>query len=112
MIIKGKLEDLLTKFNARLERVEKKLDLIDSDRIIFENIQGRLTQLEEEWRMTREHDREVKKDIKEEINIVGDRTTASVETGIQEVRDIIKSGKTSKPRKGLAEKIIDKIKRR
>jgi len=113
MQITGKIEDLLNKFNSRLEHLESKLDTLDSDRAIFENIQGRLTALEEQWRMTREHDIEVKKDIKYEINLVGDKTAAKVETGIKQVQDIIEGGKISKkPKKGLIDKIKSKFKGR
>jgi len=111
MEIKGQIEDLLNKFNSRLEHVEKKLDTLDSDRAIFENIQGRLTALEEQWKMTRQNDNDVKKDIKEEIQLSSDRTIAKVETHLEEVQDIIKGGKTGKKvEKNLLEKIKDKLK--
>lgn len=111
MKITGQIEDLLNKFNSRLERVESKLDTIDSDRVIFENIQGRLTSLEEQWKLTRQHDIESKKDITYEINRAGDKTAEKVETGIKQVQSIIESGQPIKKKikKNLFERIKSKL---
>ena len=104
-----KIEDELNSLNRRMERVEKKLDLLDSDREIFETIQGRLTQLEEQWKLTRRHDNEVTKDIKEEIGLMGDKVTAGVETKVEELQSLVKRRKKGK--KGKKKTIIEKIKR-
>lgn len=113
MKITGQIEDLLNKFNKRLERVESKLDTLDSDRVIFEDIQGRLTQLEEQWRLTRQHDIESKKDIKNEINVVGDKTAEKVEDGIKQVQAIVESGKSEpEVKRNLLEKVKDSLKGR
>jgi len=93
MAINAKIEDELQKLNSRMERIEKKLDLIDSDRQILESIQGRLTELKEEWVLTRQNDSAVKKDIKEEIGIANDKVVAKVETKMEQFADTISSKK-------------------
>jgi len=100
------IEDELKSLNRRMERVEKKIDLIDSDRQILEDILGRMTQILEVWKITRQHDNTVRKDIKEEINLVGDKIEASVETKIEEMGSSFKSRKKSK--KGWFKKLIER----
>ena len=78
-----KIQDELSKVNRRLERLEKGLDILNSDREILEDVVGRLTALEEQTRLTRQHDNAVRKDIKEEINTSGDRVVAAVQNEIE-----------------------------
>ena len=78
-----KVEDELSKVSRRLDTIQKQLDSLNADREILETIQGRLSSLEEEWKLTRQHDNEVRKDIKEEINISGDRVVAAVESSLE-----------------------------
>src|SRR3990167_7030973 len=78
-----KIQDELSKVNRRLERLEKGLDILNSDREILEDVVGRLTALEEQTRLTRQHDNAVRKDIKEEINTSGDRVVAAVQEEIE-----------------------------
>lgn len=98
-----KIRDELQKLNSRMDRVEKKLDLLDDDRQIFESIQGRLTALEEEWRLTRQHDNAVKKDLKEEIGIANDKVVAKVEIKVEEVKEAFEKKKASWWKKFLGE---------
>jgi hypothetical protein len=93
-----KVEDELAKITRRLDSLQKQLDLLNNDRNIFEDIQGRLTALEEQWRLTRKNDNEVRKDIKEEINISGDRVVAAVETKVEELQPMVQDKKVSKRR--------------
>ncbi len=91
----------------RLNSLEKKLDLLYADREILESIQGRLTGMEEQQHLTRQHDNEVRKDIKEEINLSGDRTVAKVETKVEEIQDEIGKKKTITIKtKGWIDKIL------
>jgi hypothetical protein len=111
MIISLKVEDELGKLSRRMDDLKKTIDTLYQDREILEDIQGRLTALEEQSRLTRQHDIESKKDIKYEINKAGDKTAAKVETGIQQVQAIIESGKTvKKVKKNLLEKIKSGLK--
>lgn len=74
------------------------MDLLYEDREILESIQGRLTGLEEEWKLTRQHDKTVKNDIKDEIKIANDRTVAKVETQVESIKDMVEAKKVQ-PRK-------------
>ena len=78
-----KIEDELLKINRRLDRYEKNFDLWHDDRNILESIQARITALEEAVHLARQNDNAVRKDIKEEIQITGDKVVAAVETEIQ-----------------------------
>ena len=86
-----KIEDELLKTNRKLDSIQKQLDLLNADREILETIQSRLTALEEQVKLARQNDNTARKDIKEEINISGDRVVAAVEGEIQKkVRTIPK----------------------
>ena len=94
------MEDIkqeLEKITRRLDSLEKRFDIADSDRNILEDVVGRLTSLEEQQKLTRQHDNEVRKDIKEEIQLANDRVVAKVETKIEEgVQAFTKRGKKAK----------------
>jgi hypothetical protein len=77
--------DDLAKIIRRLDSLEKKMDLLYEDRSILESIQGRITGLEEQTKLSRQNDVEVKKSIEETVNIVGDR----METKVGELSDQI-----------------------
>lgn len=78
-----KIEDELLKTNRRLDRIQKQLDLLNEDRNILETIQARLTALEEAVTLARHNDNTARKDIKEEIQITGDKVVAAVQTEIK-----------------------------
>ena len=82
--MENNIKEELEKITRRLDSIEKRFDIADSDRSILEDVVGRLTSLEEQIKLTRQNDNEVKKDIKEEINLANDRVVAKVETSIEE----------------------------
>ena len=98
------IKDELEKITRRLDGIEKQLDIQIADRDILESIQGRLTSLEEQWKLTRQHNHEETKNIKEEIGIANDRVVAKVETQIQEGVQLFKRGGTKT--KSLIDKIL------
>ena len=67
----SRLVDEFQKVVRRLDQLQKTVDLLYGDREILENIQGRLTALEEQWKLTRQHDVQVKQDIKTAIETKG-----------------------------------------
>lgn len=73
--------------------MQKTLDLLFADRDILEDIQGRLTAVETRLSLNNQHSETVRKDIKEEINIAGDRTVAEMKDKLDEVQDIIEKKK-------------------
>ena len=70
--------DELKRTNRRINQLQKTVDLLYADREILEDIQSRLTGVEEKLRLSRQHDEQVRKDIKYEINEVKDRVEAKV----------------------------------
>lgn len=82
-MLEPKIENELSKINRRLDKIEKQNDLLMSDRDILETIQARLTAVEEQQKLQRQNDNAVRKDLKEEIGITGDRIVAAVQTEIQ-----------------------------
>jgi hypothetical protein len=84
------IEDQLEKVSRRLDSIQKQLDLLYADREILETIQGRLTSVEEQIKLSRQHDNEVRKDIKDEIQISGDRVVAKVEDKLEKIEPKIK----------------------
>ena len=100
------IKEAIEKLTRRMESIEKRLDLLNSDRNILEDITGRLASVEEQLKLTRQHDNEVRKDIKEEINSANERVVAQVETTIEKgVQSFKRGGKKTKT-------FIDKILRR
>ena len=97
------VEDELAKFSRRLDSIQKTIDLLFADREILENIQGRLTGLEEQVKLARMHDNEVRKDIKDEIQTSGQQVVATVETKIDEIKS--KAKVISKKRRSLWERL-------
>lgn len=94
--MENNITDELEKITRRLNGLQKQLDLLNGDREIFETIQGRLTSLEEQWKLTRQHDHAAQKDLKEEVNIVGDKVKAAVESSIEGIQTPSKSRKRDK----------------
>lgn len=84
-----KLIDELAKTNRRIDQMQKTLDLLFADREILETIQGKITGLEEQVKLSRQHDISVKKDITHEVQMSGDRVKAAVETQVEEIKDIV-----------------------
>ena len=68
------------------------MDLMNQDRGILENIQGRLTSLEEQVKLSREHDVEVTRTIKYEVNT----TAEEVKDKVDELHDAIDNKKVIK----------------
>jgi tetrahydromethanopterin S-methyltransferase subunit G len=103
-MVKNISNDDLAKIIRRLDSLEKKLDLLYEDRQILESIQGRITGLEEQTKLSRQHDNEVRKDIKEEVNIIGDH----IENKVDELSSQIESKKVIKivPERTFWQKIM------
>lgn len=92
-MLNNNIQDELAKIVRRIDQMQKTLDLLFHDREILENIQGRLTAVEERLSLNNQHSDVVRKDIKEEINLANDRTVAAVETKVDEIYDEIKKKK-------------------
>jgi hypothetical protein len=90
--------DELDKIVRRVNTLQKTVDILLQDRDILENIQGRLTGLEEQMKLTRQHDNEVRKDIKEEVNTAGERVEKKVDE-ISEQIDMTDMSKARIPKK-------------
>ena len=76
--IDPRVADELAKMNRRFDDLNKKVDTMNRDRDVFENIQGRLTSMEQQMQLTREHDRGVAQDIKAEVNVTADEVKDKV----------------------------------
>lgn len=76
------IQEELKKIVRRQEQQKKQLDNIDSDRVIFEDILGRLTAVEERLRIRGQHDIEANREIKSEINEVKTVVTETIEDSI------------------------------
>ena len=74
-----RIEEGMKKIFRHLDIHRKLLDNLDSDREIFEQIQGKLTGIEEQVRLSRQHDTQAKREITNEINGVKDNVGAKVE---------------------------------
>ena len=77
------IQDELGNITRRLSSVEKRLDLLNADREILEDLVARLTALEEQTRLSRQNDETIRKDLKEEIQMAGDRIENTVAAEIQ-----------------------------
>lgn len=80
------LETKLDKINRKQEAQAKQLDNIDADRQLFENIIARLAAVEEQLKLSRQNDNNVKKDLSYDIALTGDRVEASVKTEVEEIK--------------------------
>ncbi len=103
-----RLEDELAKNNRRIDELNKKVDLLYQDREILENIIGRLTGLEEQVKLARQHDDVVRKDIKDEFNIVGDRLIAKIQLKVDQIEDLLKKKQKLKSKPSLIRRILRK----
>ena len=90
----------LQKITRRLTSIEsndkdqsKRLDLLYADREIFENIAGRLALLEEQFKLSRQHDETVRRDIKEEIGSHAEEVKATVKEATEGLRPLIRGGR-------------------
>lgn len=90
---KTKKHEFEEKVLLRLERLEKKMDLLDNSMQEFGGVEGRLRSLEEQSELTRKHTNEKTKDIKDEIQLANDRTVAKVETVVEGITDAIETKK-------------------
>lgn len=88
-----RLADELSNMNRQMKALQKTVDLLYADREILENVVGRLAGVEERLSLARQHDNEVRKDIKEEVQIANDRVVARVETQVESIKDIIEHKK-------------------
>ena len=83
------INDNQTKIITTQERIEKRLDILDSDRSILEDINRKSTELKEDWRMSRESIRGDIRDAKLETQTASDRIIASVKTEMENIRSLI-----------------------
>ena len=95
-----KITEEQQKTNRRIDTMQKSLDLLFADREIFEDMQGRLTAIEEKMGLVRHHDETIRNDIKQEIQLSGDKVTAKVETKIDEIKSMVSKKKTVRPPTG------------
>lgn len=95
-----KLFEELAKTNRKIGDLQRTIETLDDDRQILESIQGRLTSLEEQVRLARAHDGSVSKDIKQEVQIAGDRVTAAVETQVEQIKNMVGKKKVTLRRPG------------
>ena len=86
----------LKKNTRRINSLQAGVDTLNNDREILEDIQGRLTGLEEKFRLSRQHDIEATKDIKAAVNLTGER----METKVEEIHDEIGKKKVIKLKPG------------
>ena len=84
-------KEAIDKLVRRLDSIQKSLDLLYQDRQLFEDILGRLTAVETQLKVSRQHDNEVRNDIKHEIGNIEDRTVAAVETSIEGLQSFVKN---------------------
>lgn len=78
----NRFEDEIKKLVRRIDDQGRILDSLESDRLIFEDILGRLTAVEERLRIRGHHDIEANKDIKAEINEVKAVVAETIEGSI------------------------------
>lgn len=90
---KNEMIDQIKKIVRRIDSLQKTVDLLFEDRSILEDIQGRLTAVEEQLKLNRQHDNQVRKDIKEEIQTVGQNVQGAVEDKIDEINNQIEKKK-------------------
>jgi len=69
--------------------MQKTLDLLYKDRELLETIQGKITDLDEQIKLSREHDRTISQDIKAEVNVTSDE----VKEKVAEVKKVIENKK-------------------
>ena len=106
----AKFQEEQEKTNRRLESMQRTVDLLFADREIFENVLSRLTAIEEKLGLTSQHDETIRKDIKSEIQMSGDRLQAKVETKIDEIKSMVAKKKTMRPpsEKNWWERFVDR----
>jgi hypothetical protein len=95
-----KLTNELKNVLRRLDSIEKTVNLLFEDRAILENIVGRITGLEEQEKLSRQHANAVRQDIKSDISMSELKTGATVETAVEEVKDLIEKKKIIHIQKG------------
>ena len=80
-MVKGNISiwNELKRIARRLDGVQKSIDFLSADREILEDVLGRLTALEDQSKLTRKHNDDVKKDIKDEVNKVEEAVGAKVD---------------------------------
>lgn len=89
-----KIAEELGKLARRVESIEKTVDLLSTDeRNVLEDINARLAAIEEQMAITRRHDETVRKDIKEEVQLAGDRVAEAVENKVSEIQNVIQNKK-------------------
>lgn len=93
-------KELEEKIILKLERLDKRVDLLDGQMQGWERVEARQTALEEQIKLLSERIDHHNKDIKEEIQIANDKTNAKVETKIEEVTDQIETKKIVQVKKG------------
>ena len=101
------INDNQTKIITTQERIEKRLDILDSDRSILEDINGKSTELKEDWRMSRESIRGDIRDAKLETQTSSDRIIATVKTEIESIKNLIDTKRIIEaPQKPLWKRIL------
>src|SRR5258708_3270527 len=101
------VSDNQTKIITTQERIEKRLDILDSDRSILEDINGKSTELKEDWRMSRESIRGDIRDAKLETQTSSDRIIATVKTEIESIKNLIDTKRIIEaPQKPLWKRIL------
>jgi len=87
--IDPRIAEELGKMTRRIDTMQKTLDLLYKDRELLETIQGKITDLDEQIKLSREHDRTISQDIKAEVNVTSDE----VKEKVAEVKKVIENKK-------------------
>lgn len=87
--IDPRIADELDKMTRRIDDLGRKLDSLNNDRELLETISGKVTGLEEQIKLSREHARDTAQDVKAEVNIVSDE----VKEKVAEVKKVIENKK-------------------
>lgn len=91
--LKDYIKDEIGKIVRRQDSLQNSIDLINADREILENIQGRLTSLEEQTKLSRQSDKEAQKNISYQINKVDEAVRTTIQEEVGEMKDVIESKK-------------------
>lgn len=101
------LVHLLEQVIRTQKAILKNQDLNLDDRGILEQILGGQDDIKSQLEMTRQHDTQVKKDIKEEVNAAGEMVAATVESKVGDLQEAIDNKKVIKVKApALQEKLV------
>jgi hypothetical protein len=101
--------DQLDSINRKLEELVGRVDTLDSHMDVIDTLIGRISSLEEQMILTKKHDKQAKKDIQTDISMAEIKTGAKVDSGIDEIKDMIEKKKIVHIKhKGFFARLFDK----